>query len=151
MPTTFDHQRQCLQVAGLFLFVFEALLLRYGGLGHVDTALVLLYVVIQAGMYVAIASEGTFGIQWWHIAYTTMFFVVPVFARHPGVFALHLVMAMTTLALRAECGACPVDTMERDAAKVYDEGFVDAVNWNAVFWGSGVVTVARWAGACEGE
>jgi hypothetical protein len=143
MPTSFDHQRHSLQVSGLFMFVLEALLLRYGCLGSLDATLVWTYVGIQSGLLFTMTVGHTL-LQWFHVGYTAMFVLVPLLAQNPGVLALHLMMVLFTLALRAECGVCPVNTMERDAEKIYNESVVDRINFNLVFWCSGTATIGRW-------
>ena len=114
-------------------------------LAAVDAWVLRAYVAIGVGLVVTSRQRWLTGVQVCHILYTATFVLTPLLATAPCVLAVHLVLVVSTLALRAECGGeCPVNTMECDSEKVYDESLIDQVNFNAVFWCSGAATLVRW-------
>ena len=110
-----------------------------------DTWLLRAYVAIGIGLIVTSRWRWLTGVQVFHILFTAAFVLVPLLATAPCMLAVHLVLVMSTLALRAECGGeCPVNTMECDSVKMYNESLIDQINFNVVFWCSGAATLVRW-------
>ena len=120
-------------------------MIRYGQFEMMDLLLIYVYLVIQIGLLIAIAIDWVGLIQYLHILFTAMFVIVPLFATSPILFAFHMIVTLCTLAARSECdGKCPVNTLEKDEEKIYNESIVDQINFNLVFWSSGIVTIIRW-------
>ena len=114
-------------------------------LAAVDAWVLRAYVAIGVGLVVTSRQRWLKGVQVFHILYTATFVLTPLLATAPCVLAVHLVLVVSTLALRAECGGeCPVNTMECGSEKMYNESLIDLVNFNVVFWCSGAATLVRW-------
>lgn len=145
MQAKFLHHRELLRVSGLFLMLLETLLLLYVSLTYVDACLVWLYVLIQCGLFVCVSTQQTTIIQCLHILYTAMFVLVPVLATSQYLYALHMVVIIITFGLRSDCsGECPINTMEHDSKKIYNEDLVDKINFNVFFASSGFFTLIKW-------
>lgn len=122
-----------------------ALLICNNTLTAVDNWLLWSYIIIGNGIIITSRFELLTTIQFFHILFTIMFFLTPVFARTRCVFAVHLVVVLLTLSLRAECeGECPVNTMESDSSKIYNESLINMINFNVYFLISGFATLVRW-------
>ena len=145
MQAKFVHHRELLRVSGLFLLLLETLLLLYASLSYIDSFLVWMYVFIQCGLLICVSTQHTTIIQCLHILYTSMFVLIPTLAVSHYLYALHLVVIIVTFGLRSNClGECPINTMEHDSQKIYDEDLIDKINFNVFFASSGFLTIAKW-------
>lgn len=151
MPSPADAPTYARHYQLLLLTIYTVCLLALLALAYaptlaaVDAWVLRAYVAIGVGLVVTSRQRWLTGVQVCHILYTTTFVLTPLLATAPCVLAVHLVLVVSTLALRAECGGeCPVNTMECGSEKVYDESLIDQVNFNAFFWCSGAVTLVRW-------
>ena len=144
-PTYARHYKLLLMTTYMVCLVSLLALLYVPTLTTVDTWVLCTYVALGIGVVVTGRQHWLICVQVLHILYSAMFVLVPLLAKSPCVLAVHLVVVMSTLALRAECdGECPVNTMECDSEKIYNESLVDKVNFNTVFWCSGAATLVRW-------
>ena len=143
---TYARHYQLLLLTNYTVCLLALLALVYApALAAVDAWVLRAYVAIGVGLIVTSRQRWLMGVQVFHILYTATFVLTPLLATAPCVLAVHLVLVVSTLALRAECsGECPVNTMECDSEKVYDESLIDQVNFNAFFWCSGAATLVRW-------
>ena len=151
MPSPADAPTYARHYQLLLLTIYTVCLLALLALAYapalaaVDAWVLRAYVAIGVGLVVTSRQRWLTGVQVFHILYTATFVLTPLLATAPCVLAVHLVLVVSTLALRAECGGeCPVNTMECGSEKVYDESLIDQVNFNAFFWCSGAVTLVRW-------
>lgn len=144
-PTYARHYELLLMTTYMVCLVSLLALAYAHTLATVDTWVLRTYIALGIGLVVTGRLHWLMGVQVLHILYTAMFVLVPLLATSPCVLAVHLVVVMSTLALRAECdGECPVNTMECDSEKIYNESLIHKVNFNVVFWCSGAATLVRW-------
>lgn len=118
--------------------------------GAVDRWLLHVYTMVGIGLLVTCRLRWFMCLQWLHITFTMGFVMTPFLAHAPPLLAVHLILVLSTLALRAECdGKCVINTMECDSEKVYDESLVDRlINFNVLFWLSGAATLVKWLFVC---